>query len=176
MAHKIVLNDTAPSDEALHFSLGQAEFDLGGDADAAYETTDPAVLSDAETHPWLRVEREVVEVEQGQYHEALAPEDDVLSAANSIANDPEEARKAEAAKREAFEGGGTAIESGIDQDESVVEADVAYTLTADEQRRLDEESVDEPVREPDPEFYDAPEEPSLAPVVDDTNNDDEETP
>ena len=53
---KIVHSDAAPS-EAVHYSLANVEFELGG-RKKSYSTDDAGVLSNAEAHPWLRVERD----------------------------------------------------------------------------------------------------------------------
>ena len=121
---KIVLSDDAPEGD-LRFSLGNEEID-----EVPYETNDPTVLANAEVHPWLAVEREEVEElsELAAQHLQVAPEDDVLSAQNSIANDPDEVRKALAKDHESDP---VAIESGLDQGD-VVETDsgVAETVAA----------------------------------------------
>lgn len=128
---KIVLDtDTAPSD-AKHFSLANANFDV------PYETDDPVVLSNAEAHPWLRVEREVVLIEGTFRDNQVRPEDDPLSAFNSVANDPDAVR-AEAERRAAeFEGRTPlAVDAGLDQDKAVTvgegDNEVAVTLEADD--------------------------------------------
>lgn len=127
----IVLSDVAPKD-ASHFSLANANFDV------PFETDDPIVLANAEAHPWLKVERPEVEMLSGGFREvSVKPEDDALSAQNSVANDPDAVR-AEQERRAAEEGTGTplAVEAGLDQDkpQTVGEGDneVAVTLAADD--------------------------------------------
>lgn len=124
---KIVHSEAAPS-EAVHYTFVGVEFDLGG-RKKSYETDDAAVLSNAEAHPWLTVERETVEPIQGAYVEQLRPEDDHLSSLNSKANDPEAVRAAEEAKREAADNP-VAIEAGKDQTEVVETGGVAETVAA----------------------------------------------
>lgn len=124
---KIVHSETAPS-ESVHYDLGGVAFDLGGKT-KSYATTDPAVLANAEVHPWLTVERDPADSIKGVYRDQLAPEDDVLSAINSKANDP----KAVAAAQEEVVANDsrTAIDAGKDQDTQVVTGGVAETLAAD---------------------------------------------
>lgn len=129
---KIVHSDGAPN-EAVHYSLAGYEFDLGGDADA-YDTTDSLVIANAQVHPWLRVEFEPEEVIGGEVLQTLAPEDDVLSRVNSIANDPDAIREVELAKGRMLLNR-TAIDAGLDQNEVVeIQAGpltIAETLAAD---------------------------------------------
>jgi hypothetical protein len=129
---QIVLNDTAPA-EAIHFSLAQAEFDLGGKSDAqSYDTTDPIVLANAQAHPWLTVEAdEGVEYVSDDTSRQVAPEDDPMSAVNSVAFDLDEIRKVEDAKRAAYDQP-LAVDAGLDQGEVVMTGPVAETLAADE--------------------------------------------
>lgn len=122
---QIVLSDKAP-DEAVTFSLGNAE-----PFEAPYETDDQSVIAGAEAHPWLTVEVDpeaVDKVEAPEQH--VSPEDDALSAQNSVAFDPDEVAKA---REEAAEINPVAIDAGLDQDE-VVESPggVAKTLAADD--------------------------------------------
>lgn len=129
---RILPSDNAPS-EAVHYSLAGVSFDLGGSGKGTkktYETTDPTVITNAEAHPWLTVERDEVEVVKGSYYEPLAPEDDVLSAVNSRANDPDAVREAEEAKVAAVEDP-TAINAALDQDKPVETGGVNETLAAD---------------------------------------------
>src|SRR4051812_9615905 len=95
---KIVPSDLAP-DEAVHYSLGAVEFDLGGKSDAkAYETHDRSVLSNAEAHPWLEVEYDAVEaIDPAFYDTQVKPEDDVLGALGPRANDAFDPDKIKAA-------------------------------------------------------------------------------
>lgn len=127
---KIVPSDVAPS-EVVHYSLANADFDLGGSGKGskkAYETDSPAVIANAEAHPWLTVEHDPAAIIKGTYRETLKPEDDVLSAVNDHSNDPDVVHAAEVA---AFEGDPTAIESGKDQDKVVETGGVDETLAAD---------------------------------------------
>lgn len=125
---KIVQSETAPS-EAVRYSFAGAEFELEG-GDASFETDDPAVLSNAEAHPWLRVERDAEDVVKGEYRDYLAPEDDALSAVNSKANDPDAARAALPSAQDDADDR-TAVEAGRDQGEEVSVAGIAETLAAD---------------------------------------------
>lgn len=132
---KIVLSDLAPA-EAIHFSLGNAELDLGGKSGKkSHETLDRELLSNAAAHPWLTVETDPGEEAGGQFADPhVAPVDDLQSAANQRAADPfdpakvraaEEAKRTEAAAV-------VAIEAGLDQSEPVKAGDVAETLAADD--------------------------------------------
>lgn len=53
---KIVHSDAAPS-EVVRYSLANVEFELGG-RKKFYSTDDADAISNAEAHPWLRVERD----------------------------------------------------------------------------------------------------------------------
>lgn len=125
---KIVHSDTAPA-ETVHYSFAGGEFDLGGRS-KRFETDDAGLIAGAEAHPWLTVEYDVVEPIQGAYREQLLPEEDAMSAVNSIANDPEEARKAEQAKMEQTDNP-VAVDAGETQTEVVTTSEVAETLAAD---------------------------------------------
>jgi hypothetical protein len=129
---KISLSDLAPNEE-IRFSLGGAEeFALSGKKN--YQTDDEAVISSANAHAWLKVERPVAENPLGGFREQLAPEEDHLSTLGSPnnPNDPDEAAKAEAAKLEA-EGVNVSIDANKNQSEPVIVDDaVAETLAADE--------------------------------------------
>lgn len=131
---KIVSSDAAPL-EAVHYALGQSDFDLGGGGKKTYETDDASVIAAATEHPWLDVEVEPVELVQGAYVNLLAPEDDHLSAAGQTINpnDPDEVRKAEEAKAEEFSHP-VAIEAGLEQSKPVTTTgvEVAETLAADD--------------------------------------------
>lgn len=125
---KIVQSDTAPS-ESVRYSLAGVDFELEGEG--SFESNDPAVLSNAEAHPWLDVERDEKDVVHGEYRDYLAPEDDALSAANSVANDPKAARDAlPSAQGEDVQP--AAVESGRDQDKRVEVAGISETLAADD--------------------------------------------
>lgn len=119
-------SELAP-DEPVRYSLGQAEFQLDGRT-KNYETDDPDVVLNAEAHPWLVVTYPEVELIEGAYVEQVAREDDPLSALNSKANDPEEIRKTEEAKRAAFNP--VAIDASLDQAKAVEVDGVAVTVEA----------------------------------------------
>jgi len=122
----ITTNDYAP-DEKAKYILPLETFDLGpGDS---FETTNRNTISNAEAHPWLAVEYpEYDELsEGGRESKSVAPEDDVLSAENSLAFDPDQVRKDNAESQVTAP---TAIEAGLDQGESVEVKDIAVTLTA----------------------------------------------
>lgn len=131
---KIVSSEAAPP-EAVHYTLGVSEFDLGGNGKKSYDTEDAALIAAAQDHPWLAVEVEPVEVVQGAYVNLLAPEDDHLSTAGQTVNpnDPDEARKAEEAKIAATDNP-VAIEAGLDQSQPVETTGIAVaeTLAADD--------------------------------------------
>lgn len=127
---KIVHSDAAPA-EKVHYTFAGVEFDLGGSAkkDQAFDSDDPTVLASAEVHPWLTVERDPSDFVEGDYVQLLDPKDDVLSSLNSVANDPEAARRAKEAAGEDVPQP-VAIEAGLNQSEPVVEAGVAETTAA----------------------------------------------
>jgi hypothetical protein len=133
---KIVHSDAAPS-ESVHYVFAGVEFDLGG-RKKVYETDDAEALANAEAHPWLTVEYEEVEQVQGAYIEQLKPEEDHLSLKGRAINpnDPDEARKAEAAKR-GEDISPVAIDAGEDQTEVVTTDGVAETLAADTSDKKD---------------------------------------
>jgi hypothetical protein len=124
---KIVLSDAAPKGEPLRFSLANAEVE-----EFPHETTDVVLLANAEAHPWLAVEYpEAEELSELAGELQLPAEDDILSAQNSVANDPDAVR-AELERRK--EGGSdpVAIDAGLDQSDVVVTASgVAETVAAD---------------------------------------------
>jgi len=132
---KIVPSDLAPA-EAVHYSLGAVEFDLGGKSDAkSFETTDRAALSNAESHPWLTVEYDEAEaIDPAFYAPKVRPEDDVLSEFGPRANDAFDPEKVKAALEDARAGrvAPLAVESGTDQSEEVTSGPVAETLAADD--------------------------------------------
>lgn len=134
---KIAHSDLAPA-EAVHYVFGHVSFDIGG-RKKNYETEDREVLAAADAHPWLTVTYDVPEVIQGAYVEQLHPKDDALSAQNSIANNPEEVRKAEEAKASG-ESPGVAIDAGKEQTEKVETGGVAETLAADETSKTSEKA------------------------------------
>lgn len=147
-------NDLAP-DEKVHYALGGVEFDVEGDG--TYETNDNDVIANARAHPWLKVEVPVAEQLGGFYGaEHLAPEDDVLSGVNSIANDPE-AVQAELERRFSDQvAARLAVDAGLDQSSVEFEGEgsrrVAETLAAHEEVKAEQpaETVEEqPAGEPE---------------------------
>lgn len=125
----ILPNDNAPT-ESVKYLLGNAEFDLAGGG--SYDTDDRLVLSAAEAHPWLKVEYPEVDESLFVTESRTVPyEDDVLSAANSVAFDPAEIKKVEEAKRLGYEQP-LAVDSGLDQGTPKKSGPVAVTLAADE--------------------------------------------
>jgi hypothetical protein len=123
---KIVLSDAAPKDvERLTFSLPGAE-----PFEAPYESDSPVVLANAESHPWLEVERdEDAVVDPPSYSASVDPTKDPLSLQyegdrNVAPAEPEEDVTP------------LAVESGLDQNvaETVGEGDneTAVTLAADD--------------------------------------------
>lgn len=126
---KISHSDSAPA-EKVHYTFANAEFDLSGSS--TYETEDASLLASAEAHPYLKVTREPVEVVQGAYRQQLRPEEDHLSGVGGInPNDPDEARKAEEAKRVALDNP-VALDAGLTQTKPVEVSGTAVTLAADE--------------------------------------------
>jgi len=157
---KIAFNDKAPEGASI-VSFGQGEYEF------PLESDDPVVLANASAHPWLTVEVEGHDVNPPLPQSHIAPEDDALSAVNSIANDPE-AVAAEAERREVDEAHPVAIESGLDQNESVFVKDIAVTTAAAAES---EDEADEPV-EPAPadEPKDEPVEPFVFTPTDEDKN------
>ena len=105
-------NSNAPDGEAKYI-LPTATFDLA--AGGSFETDDRVALADAEAHPWLEVDYNIDE--QPQFFSgtnAVAYEDDYLSAPNSVAFDPEAIRQVEEEKRGVVSTP-TAINAGLDQ-------------------------------------------------------------
>lgn len=131
---RIVLSDQAPT-EAIHFSLVNDEFILGGASDKkSYETDDRGVLAAAAEHPWLEVEQdEVKEAAVFAEDTRVAPEDDPLSDRHpnaALAFDAEAIAKFEAEKREGVSP--VAINAGLDQDTPESTGPVAETIAADD--------------------------------------------
>jgi hypothetical protein len=124
---KIVLSDDAPKGEPLRFSLANAEVE-----EFPHETNDAVLLANAEAHPWLAVEHpEAEELSELAGELQLSPEDDFLSAQNSVANDPEAVR-AELERRKERNSDPVALDAGLDQDDVVVTSSgVAETVAAD---------------------------------------------
>lgn len=125
---RIVPSEAAPA-EAVHYSLAGHSFDLGGSKGKSYESNDTAVLAEAEVHPWLTVQRDAAEVVRGNYVDHLKPEDDVLSAINSVANDPKAAKDAQKATQDTVVP--VAIDANEPQTQVVKTGTVAETLAAD---------------------------------------------
>jgi uncharacterized phosphosugar-binding protein len=124
---KIVLSDDAPKGD-LRFSLANAEIEK-----LPYETDDAVVVANAEAHPWLAVEYpEAKELsDQSDPFPQTKPEDDVLAAENSIANDPAAVR-AEIDRRVEGVSDPVAIDAGLDQGDVIVTASgVSETVAAD---------------------------------------------
>lgn len=128
---KIVLSDVAPQGEALTFSLGNAE-----PFEAPFETTDATILANANAHPWLIVEQDERDSIDIPHPDRLAPEDDALSAQNSVANDPDAVR---AALQEQDDDSPLAIEAGRDQDTPEFVGNVGITLAADDDADNDDD-------------------------------------
>jgi hypothetical protein len=128
---KIVPSDTAP-DEAVRYSFGNAEFELGGKKGSSFETTDPVLIRDASLHPWLTVEVEAAEAPKGVYSSGSVPaaEDPFTREGNQVAyNDPKVAAEAVESVEDVTP---VAIEAGQDQKKPVVRGGVAETLAADD--------------------------------------------
>jgi len=128
---KIVHSDVAPADAEV-FSLGQGPT-VKITKSGSYATTDPVEIANAMAHPWLSVVPDKTEAEQPLWYPTLAPEDDVLSAVNSKANDPKEVKKARAAAEADFNDSvGAPIDAGLDQDKKITDdAGNSKTLAAD---------------------------------------------
>lgn len=123
--------------EEVRYSLASAEpFTLspGG----SHKTDDRTVIAEASAHPWLAVEYDAAEAPVAAFRPGqIAPEDDALSALNSVAFDPEAVKR----DREQFNAveERTAIESGETQTEpKVVPPKVAITRAADVDQDDDE--------------------------------------
>lgn len=127
---KITASDLAPA-EAVHYTFAGVEFDIGGSGRKTFETNDPTVVSNAESHPWLQVEYPKVELVAGSYREQVAPQDDpfTLIGRTQDPNDPDAVREAEEAKSVDF-GQPVVLEAGTAQTEVVVTDGVAETLAA----------------------------------------------
>lgn len=126
---KIVHSKAAPSDVAVHYSFAVGDgFDLEGSG--SYTTTDAAEIAAAAGHPWLEVKYDKSDVVAGEYHEQISPEDDPLSAVNSVANDPAAVRAFQEDQK-ADEAAPVAIEASLSQDRTTKKDGVAQTLAAD---------------------------------------------
>lgn len=120
---KFVLSDIAPK--------GHKKFSLGADeVEAPFETDDPVLAANARSHPWLEEETDAKAAEAPpSYVNHLDPKDDVLSAVNSIANDPKEVEKA-LKERGVVVAARVAIDAEKDQNKKVETAGVAETIAA----------------------------------------------
>lgn len=119
-------SDLAPS-EAVHYTLANAEFDLGGSGKKTFDTTDADVIANALSHPWLIVEFPKADLSAGVYVDQVDPKHDPLSARFE--------GKIEDAERPDSAGETTpihpvAIDAGEDQGEVVQSGRVAETLAA----------------------------------------------
>lgn len=131
---KIVLSDTAP-EGAKKFSLASAEIEV------PFETNDNEILSNARQHPWLSVEEPKASTEAPpSYVNHLDPKDDALSALNSIANDPDEVKKALEA-REDRTVARVALNADLDQQKKVETGGVAETVAAADAAEAEVEKV-----------------------------------
>lgn len=117
-------------DEEVRFALGGSKaftLSTGG----SYESDDREQIALAIEHPWLDVKPGDAEAAVAVYgRETLASKDDVLSAENSVAFDPEAIKR----DREAVLGvdeDRTAIDAGLRQRTVRRTADVALTRAAD---------------------------------------------
>lgn len=133
---KIAHSDAAPS-EAVHYTFADEDFELSGRKN--YETRSVGTIAAAEAHPWLKVEHDKVDAVKGAYVEQIAPKDDSMSALNSRANDPAQARKDEADKAAKFSQS-VAIQSGEPQTVAIETGPVAETLAADETSKTKDKS------------------------------------
>lgn len=122
-------NDNALAQDA-EYNLPGAKFTLGpGDS---YETDDRAVLSDAETHPFLIVEYpEQPQVSVSRESGSVPYEDDYLTAPNSRAFDLEEVERVETEKH-GTDAARLAVQSGLDQNKQTEIAGIGVTLAADD--------------------------------------------
>jgi len=123
---KFVLSDIAPE--------GHKKFSLGADeVEAPFETDDPVLAANAASHPWLTEEVDEKAAEAPpSYVNHLDPKDDALSAVNSIANDPDEVKKALESREDVLIER-VAIDADLDQDTKKETKDgVALTVAAEE--------------------------------------------
>jgi hypothetical protein len=128
---KIVASDEAPKGK-VRFSLANEEIEK-----LPYKTDDREVLANAEAHPWLSVEYDKAEDLSALAGDLqLRPEDDVLSAQNSVAFDPKAIK--DALNQEAASDP-VAIDAGLDQTKSVeTDSGVDLTVAAAEETSPDE--------------------------------------
>jgi len=138
----ITTSDLAPKVSVRYSLGGSAPFELASGGTKEVALTERELIACANDHPWLEVkypDPEYFEAEVRDPH--VKPEDDVLAAAHgSVANDPEEAAKVEAAKPSAVDHH-TAINAGLDQNEEVfvgTDDNTAVTLAADDALDADE--------------------------------------
>ncbi len=121
--------DKAPADSVKYVFAG-VEFELGGRR-KKYDTTDPEILSNASTHPWLAVEYDKSDLVQGAYVEQLSASDDRLSRKNDKSNDPAVARAAEEEKIKRRDSAQlVGIDAGLKQTEEKREGPIAKTVAA----------------------------------------------
>lgn len=136
----IVPSELAP-DEAVHYSLGGVEFDLGGKNSTPYTTDERDLLANAESHPWLSVQYDAEDSVEPAFREpSVLPQDDILSAQGPHANDAFDPALIEAAEAAKWNGAvePVAIDAGLDQSEPVVVDGVAETLAAANTTTTDE--------------------------------------
>lgn len=127
---QIVPSKAAPSEEVNYGFATTKPFSLG--PGGSYETTDRAVLGEANAHPWLDVVRDEGEKAVAHYRDdSVNPKDDALSAQNSVAFDKEKIAEALRSDEDADEGK-LAVESGQKQTTRKSVGEVATTLAADD--------------------------------------------
>ena len=125
---KIVSSNLAPA-EKVHYAFGGASFDL--DEKGSFVTDDPALLAEAQVHPWLSVEYDKAEVVSGTFVERLDPKTDPLSNQHpdfKLAFDP---KAVKAALVEADAEVATAIDPAEKQTKVVTDGPVNKTVAAD---------------------------------------------
>ena len=94
----------------------------------SYSTDDRAVLTEAEAHPWLKVEADASLAPEASYRpDSVAAKDDVLSAENDPSFDP---KAIERDRAKVLDTEPVAIDAGEDQGKVVETAGVAETLAA----------------------------------------------
>lgn len=119
-------SDLAPS-EAVHYSLANSEFDLGGSGKKTFDTTDADVIANALAHPWLIVEYPKADAPVGVYVNQIDPKADPLSA--RFEGTIEDADRPDSAG-ETTPIESVAVDAGEDQGEIVKSGRVAETLAA----------------------------------------------
>jgi hypothetical protein len=119
-------SDLAPSG-AVHYTLANAEFDLGGSGKKTFETEDADTIANALAHPWLVVEYPKADVPVGVYVDQVDPKDDPLSARFEGTVEESE-RSPSAGENTPIEP--VAIDAGEDQGEVVKSGRVSETLAA----------------------------------------------